>query len=91
MPILLVDFQHKAIEFEPMVVAVELLERKPSHLYRIQLGGYFWMFWLGKNVRSEVQNFSLKSDGKLRILVGDATPVIHQIKALFRTLPPQNG
>jgi hypothetical protein len=29
--------------------------------------------------------------GDYDILVGDATPVIHQIKALFRRLPPQNG
>ena len=29
--------------------------------------------------------------GNYDILVGDATPVIHQIKALFRRLPPKNG
>jgi hypothetical protein len=71
-----------------LVTAVELLEKAPSHLYRMHLGGYLWMFWVGKRVTAAVQRFSLKANGKLRILAADGRPVIDQLTAVFHTLPP---
>jgi hypothetical protein len=88
-PFLLVDLQHEAIQFEKLMLAVELLTKKPCHLYRMNLVGYLWMFWVGKNLPSEVRDLCLTSGGKLGILVGDATPIIEQIKTLFHTLPPK--
>lgn len=87
LPALLIDYRDDEINFEGFIPAVELLQERPFHSYRVTLGGYGWLFSVGKNsVHSGAPALALQQDGTLRILVVEGRPVVERFAQLFKQL-----
>jgi hypothetical protein len=90
LPSILVDLRDKDVDFEAFLPSVELLTKNRFHLYRIALGGYWWLFSVSKNfVHSEARHLCLQENGNLPIVVAEGRPIVEQLARLFKTLPPE--
>jgi hypothetical protein len=87
LPAILVDLRDKAVDFEALLPSVELLAKKPFHLYRMALGGYWLLYSVSKKyVASEAPHFCLQENGNLRIIVAEGRPIVEQLATLFQQL-----
>jgi hypothetical protein len=84
---MILDARDNDIDFEALLPAVELLTKTPVHLYRMALGGYWWFFWVGKNLKAgEGPYFYLHENGNLQIVVVEGRPIVEKLASLFQQL-----
>jgi hypothetical protein len=87
LPAILADPRDEAVQLESVLPAVELLRKRPFHLYRMALGGYWWLFSVSRNkVHREAPIFSLQENGILLIIVADGRPIVQRLAQLFRSV-----
>ena len=87
LPVILVDLRDPNIAFEQLLPSVELLHKRPFYLYRLALGGYWWLFSVSRNlVHREAQHFCLQENGILRIAVADGRPIVERFVHLLQQI-----